>query len=173
MKNTLPSHCQSALSQSPPLIKCTSTLLKDQNTLPHSTDPYAAIDFGWQKDLPIRGRAQGGNDGNLIIEEQPIDWTYRPADLQGVHEAFGVFVTGDSMEPKFKNQDLAYIHPTLPIRRGRYVLVETLDHHSFIKQFVRWDAETLILKQFNPAKEILIPRGKVRKILMVIGSLDA
>ncbi|MBL4836055.1 MAG: helix-turn-helix transcriptional regulator [Kordiimonadaceae bacterium] len=172
MKNTLPAPCLPVLSQSS-IIKCTDITLEDHNTRPHVTNPYTSVDFGRQKDLPIRGRAQGGDDGNLIIEEQPIDWTYRPADLQGVHEAFAVFVTGDSMEPKYKDQDLAYIHPTQPARRRRYVLVETVDHHSFIKQFVRWDKETLVLQQFNPEKNILIPREMVRKILMVIGSLDA
>lgn len=134
--------------------------------------PNSAI-FGARKDLPVRGRAQGGDDGNLLIEEQPIDWTYRPADLQGVHGAFAVFVTGDSMEPKYKNQDLAYIHPTLPARRGRYVLVETSEHSGFIKQFERWDQDTLVVKQYNPAKEIRIKRKDVRKVMMVIGSLDA
>lgn len=129
--------------------------------------------FGGLKDLPIRGRAQGGEDGNLLIEEQPIDWTFRPADLQGVHGAFAVFVTGDSMEPKYKNQDLAYIHPTQPARRGRYVLVETSDHHGFIKKFERWEGDELIVTQFNPAREIRLSRKNVRKVMMVIGSLDA
>jgi len=84
-----------------------------------------------------------------------------------------VFVTGDSMAPKYKNQDLAYIHPSKKPRRNRFVLVETLDHHGFIKQFSRWDKDMLILKQFNPEKEIHIPRVNVRKVMMVIGSLDA
>lgn len=133
--------------------------------------PQANV-FGAHKDLPIIGRAQGGEEGSLVIEEQPIDWTFRPADLQGVHGAFGVFVTGDSMLPKYKNQDLAYIHPNLPVRRGRYVLVETNEHSGFIKQFDRWDGDTLVVKQFNPAKEIRITRSNVRRVMMVIGSLD-
>jgi len=129
--------------------------------------------FSNRKDLPIRGRAQGGDDGSLIIEEHPLDWTYRPADLQGVHGAFAVFVTGDSMEPKYKNQDIAYIHPTLTVRRGRYVLIETTQHAGFIKQFDRWAGDMLHIKQHNPEKTITIPREKVRRIMMVIGSLDA
>ncbi|MEX0298158.1 MAG: helix-turn-helix transcriptional regulator [Kordiimonas sp.] len=129
--------------------------------------------FGSSRDLPVRGRAQGGDEGSLVIEEQPIDWTYRPADLQGVHGAFAVFVTGDSMEPKYKNQDIAYIHPTQPVRRGRYVLVETNGHSGFIKKFERWEGNTLVVKQFNPARDIRIAREDVRRVMMVIGSLDA
>ncbi len=129
--------------------------------------------FGKMKDLPIRGRAQGGDDGNMIIEEQPIDWTFRPADLQGVHGAFAVFVTGNSMQPKYANQDIAYIHPHKQPRAGRHVLVETSSHAGFIKQFKRWDSNELVLQQYNPLKEIRIPRADVRRVMLVIGSIDA
>ncbi len=143
------------------------------NTRKHAVRSPGGNIFGSSRDLPIRGRAQGGDEGSLVIEEQPIDWTYRPADLQGVHGAFAVFVTGDSMEPKYKNQDIAYIHPTQPVRRGRYVLVETTGHSGFIKKFERWDGDMLIVKQFNPTREIRIERKDVRRVMMVIGSLDA
>ncbi|NVJ70570.1 MAG: S24 family peptidase [Alphaproteobacteria bacterium] len=129
--------------------------------------------FGAPRDLPVLGRAQGGSDGNIVIDNTAIDWTFRPADLQGVKDAFAVFVTGDSMLPKYKPQDLAYVRPRKPPQRGRYVLVETADHSGFIKQFVKWDGATLVLKQFNPAQEVRIPREHVRKVLLVIGSLDA
>lgn len=129
--------------------------------------------FGTKRDLPVLGRAQGGKDGNIIMEDSAIDWTFRPADLQGVKDAFAVYVTGDSMVPKYKNQDLAYVHPTKPPRKGRFVLVETADHTGFIKQFVKWDGQELVLKQYNPAREIRLPREQVSRLLLVIGSLDS
>jgi len=129
--------------------------------------------FGTLKDLPIHGRAQGGEEGNIGLEDHPIDWTYRPADLQGVHGAFAVFVTGNSMVPKYKNQDLAYIHPHQQPRRGRYALIETINHGGFIKQFDRWEKGTLVVQQFNPAKELRFDREEIRNVMLVIGSLDA
>ncbi len=129
--------------------------------------------FGKTKDLPIRGRAQGGDEGSMVIEEQPIDWTFRPADLQGVHGAFAVFVTGNSMQPKYCNHDIAYIHPHKAPRAGRHVLIETSNHAGFIKQFKRWDGDDLVLQQYNPDKEIRIERQNVRKVMLVIGSIDA
>ncbi|SDD52941.1 S24 family peptidase [Kordiimonas lacus] len=129
--------------------------------------------FGPMRDLPVLGRAQGGKDGSIVMEDSAIDWTFRPADLQGVKNAFAVFVTGDSMVPKYKNQDLAYVHPTKPPRRGRFVLVETAEHTGFIKQFVKWDGQDLVLKQYNPAHEIRLPREQVLRVLLVIGSLDS
>lgn len=122
--------------------------------------------------LPIRGRAEGGKDGNFVIEEQPIDWTYRPADLQGVNEAFAVFVSGNSMMPKYKNGDLIYVHPAKPVSKQRYALIETTEHKGFIKQFIGWQDDHLIVQQFNPEQEIKIPKESVLRLMLVIGSLD-
>ena len=128
--------------------------------------------FSPEKSLPVRGRAQGGNDGNVIVEENPIDWTFRPADLQGVNDAFAVYVSGASMIPKYKNGDLVYVHPTRTITKGRYVLVETKEHKGFIKQFVAWRDDCLVLNQFNPDKEIILPKSEVLRVMLAIGSLD-
>jgi len=122
--------------------------------------------------LPVRGRAEGGKDGNFVIEEQPIDWTFRPADLQGVNDAFAVFVSGDSMVPKYKNGDLVYVHPAKPITKQRYVLIETTEHKGFIKQFIGWQDDQLVIRQYNPEKEIMIPKEKILRLMLVIGSLD-
>ncbi len=142
----------------------------DHQTSALSAGPKA---FSSRKSLPIRGRAQGGEDGNLMIEENPVDWTFRPADLQGIHGAFAVFVTGNSMIPKYKNQDIAYIHPNKPPRRGRYILIETKSNSGFIKQFIRWNKDTLIVQQFNPSKELHFKRSDIQNVMLVIGSLDA
>lgn len=129
--------------------------------------------FGSHKDLPILDRAQGGEEGNLSIEEHPIDWTFRPADLQGVQGAFAVFVTGDSMEPKYRSQDIAYIHPKQRPMPGRYVLIETTTRGSFIKRFEGWQKDRLIVWQFNPEKNLYFDRQEIRSLMTVIGSLDA
>lgn len=140
-----------------------------RNSSPASGDSVA---FSKERCLPVRGRAQGGNDGNFVIEEHPIDWTFRPADLQGVNDAFSVFVSGDSMAPKYKNGDLVYVHPTKPVRKGRFALVETTEHRGFIKQYLGWHEESLLVRQFNPNKDIPIPRDQILRVMLVIGSLD-
>lgn len=136
---------------------------------PPKLEPTA---FSRERSLPVRGRAQGGSDGNFVIEEHPIDWTFRPADLQGVNDAFSVFVSGDSMAPKYKNGDLVYVHPNTSVLKSRFVLVETVEHKGFIKQFLGWQEDHLLVRQFNPAKNIRIPKQDVLRVMLVIGSLD-
>lgn len=159
MKHFTPAHCNT-LSFSPFHIP---------DYVPQKTTKC----FSQQKDLPVLGRAQGGDKGSMVVEESPIDWTFRPADLQGVQSAFAVYVTGNSMLPKYKEGDLAYIHPSLSPRKGRYVLVETKEHKGLIKQFIRWDNNALLVKQYNPDKEFHIPREDIRQVMLVIGSLDS
>ncbi len=125
------------------------------------------------KNLPVIGRAQGGADGDLILDNNPIDWTFRPPQLSGIQDAFAVYITGDSMAPKYKDGDLAYVHPNRPVTKGRYALIETKDHRGLIKQFMRWQDDTLVIWQHNPAFEIVIPKKKVLNVMLVIGSIDS
>ncbi len=126
-----------------------------------------------RKDLPILGKAQGGNDGNIVMEEGAIDWTSRPTALDGIDDAFAVYVTGDSMVPKYQAGDLVYIHPHKAPRKGRFVLIEMAGHKGLIKQFEKWDGDTLVAQQFNPAKELRFNRSEVLKVMLIIGSMDA
>ncbi|GHF25017.1 hypothetical protein GCM10017044_19740 [Kordiimonas sediminis] len=131
-----------------------------------------SLGFSKDKSLPILGRAAGGI-GNAIVEETPIDWTYRPPSLATARDAFAVYVTGSSMEPKYRPGDLVYIDPRKKLIPGRYVLVETSDHAGLIKEYVGWHNNMLILKQLNPASELSFPRQNVRNIMLIIGSMDS
>ena len=38
-----------------------------------------------------------------------------------------------------------------------------------IKQFVRWEADALVLRQLNPPKELRVPREEVLECHLVVG----
>lgn len=127
----------------------------------------------YMRDLPVLGRAQGGDEGNLVMEESAIDWTFRPASLEGVNDAFAVVVTGDSMSPKYAPGDLVYVNPAKQLRKGCFVLVELAGHRGLVKQFDRWDGDMLFLQQYNPFTELTFERAEVLRVLPIIGSMDA
>ena len=128
----------------------------------------AAIRQTRVRDLPVLGFAQGGQDGNDILGNEPIDWLYRPPNLANVKDAFAVFVTGDSMLPKFKAGDLVYINPGKKAESGNFVLVELEGHKGFIKQFVRKAPDSLILRQFNPERELRINYKRLIHLMTVV-----
>ncbi|UTW56589.1 XRE family transcriptional regulator [Kordiimonas sp. SCSIO 12610] len=125
-----------------------------------------------RRDLPVLGCAQGGKDGNIIMNDTAIDWTFRPTSLEGVEDAFAVFVTGDSMAPRYLAGDLVYVHPNQIPRRGHFVLVELTGHKGFIKQFIKWQDDELVLWQFNPEKEIRITRNEILNVKVLTGGQE-
>lgn len=122
--------------------------------------------------LPVLGRAAAGASADLVINDTPVDWTFPPTNLFGLSEAFAVYIVGDSMNPKYSNGDLVYIHPSKPPRRGKPVLIETTGHKGFVKIYEKWDGDTIVLRQFNPDQEIRIDRKDILRILAVVGSLE-
>jgi transcriptional regulator with XRE-family HTH domain len=127
--------------------------------------------FGRGRDLPVRGRAQGGPDGAVLLDPDPIDWTWRPAELQGARDAFAMFVTGSSMGDILPEGATIFVHPNLPARPNDFVVVEKHGHVALIKRLVRRAGENLILRQYNPPKDVTVKREDVLAIYRVIGTI--
>ena len=124
-----------------------------------------------QRDLPVRGRAEGGPDGAIILDSEPIDWAHRPAELQGARDAFAMFVTGTSMGEVLPEGTTIFVHPNLPARPGDLVVVERADQQALIKRLVRRTADTVSLRQYQPAADFDLPRASVRALYRVIGAI--
>jgi phage repressor protein C with HTH and peptisase S24 domain len=132
------------------------------------------VDLG-TPDLPVLGRAQGGPQGVLMlpVEQQPVDWTYRPPQLRKVKDAFAVFAYDDSMHPMYKHGQVLWVHPHMPIKPGDGVLVVKTSDEALIKEFVRRSDAEIMLRQYRPREEeFSIPAGDVRMLYRVIGALD-
>lgn len=106
-------------------------------------------------DLPIYASVRGGAvDDSLLVSPEPIDYVKRPEPLARAKNGYGLYVVGDSMEPAFRQGDLALIHPNVPPTAGDEVVVCSVDvngdHYAVIKQLTRVTAEKWHLKQYNP-----------------------
>jgi phage repressor protein C with HTH and peptisase S24 domain len=132
------------------------------------------VDLG-TPDLPVLGRAQGGPQGVLMlpVEQQPVDWTYRPPQLRKVKDAFAIFAYDDSMHPMYKHGQVLWVHPHMPIKPGDGVLVVKTSDEALIKEFVRRSDVEITLRQYRPREEeFSIATGDVRMLYRVIGALD-
>ena len=120
--------------------------------------------------IPIRSGARGGNDQEMFLEDGPIGYTARPANLGGVRSAYAIYMVGDSMEPRYEPGWLLHINPFKPPTRGRDVVVYKEGQAVLIKQFVGWEGDTLVLRQLNPPETLRIPREQVRECHLVVGA---
>lgn len=125
--------------------------------------------------IPVYGQAVGGDDGRFVLNGNRVGDVLMPPVLYGVPDAYAVYVSGDSMEPRYEAGEVVYVHPYLPVRRDDYVVVQiALDEHEppagYIKRFVSMSGDTLRLRQFNPAKDMHFPRARVVSVHKIVGS---
>ena len=126
------------------------------------------------KSLPVFASAQGGDDGSVIIGNEPIDWITRPEPLLTVADAYAVYITGDSMAPAFDHGDTALVHPHLPVGRGDDVIFQTdnrpgEDRKALIKRLVTTSQQIWTVEQFNPRREFTLTRSSWPKAHFIVG----
>lgn len=119
--------------------------------------------------MPIRSAGRGGNDQQMFLEDGPIGYTPRPANLAGVRDAYAIYMVGDSMEPRYSQGWLLHVNPFKPPIRGRDVVVYKKDQAVLIKQFVGWNDEALVLRQLNPDETLRIARGDIVECHLIVG----
>ena len=122
------------------------------------------------RDLPVLGAVKGGSEGFYFNEGEPKEFLLRPANLAGATDAFALYVYGDSMEPRYFAGEILYVNPNRPLTRNCFVAVELGDGQGMIKQFVSRSDDYVLLRQFNPPKDIRLPAREVRRIYRITGS---
>lgn len=90
-----------------------------------------------------------------------------------VKEAYAVYVSGDSMSPRYEAGEAVFVNPKLPVRKGDYVVVQIAaaqgdPPHGFVKRFVSMDEKTLKLSQWNPKKSLCFARSKVVSVHRIV-----
>ena len=64
--------------------------------------------------------------------------------------AYALEISGESMEPVYRDGDLVIVSPSAPIRRGDRVVVRTNKGEVMAKQLTRRSARRVELKSLNP-----------------------
>ncbi|HAD87323.1 MAG TPA: DNA-binding protein, partial [Rhodospirillaceae bacterium] len=67
--------------------------------------------------------------------------------------AFALEITGDSMEPVFRDGDTIIVAPHASVRRGDRVVAKTVEGEVLAKVLVRRTARHIDLQSLNPAHE--------------------
>ncbi|BBK44039.1 hypothetical protein STVA_40590 [Allostella vacuolata] len=131
----------------------------------------ATVRFDRADRLPVYGSAQAGPDGQRL-DYDPIEWIDRPESLRDVGRAFAMYVMNDSMEPKYEQGDMLYVHPTRVPRRMSHVVIVKRDGTALVKRLIRAEVDAVVVRQYNPPSEYAIARDEVEAIYLVLGSMD-
>lgn len=128
--------------------------------------------------LRVLGMAEGGPDGWNLFNGETVQFITRPANLIGVTGAYGVYIRGTSMSPRYEPGEIAHIHPGKPVQPGCYVLVQRRNPEdealplAVIKRLVRRTATKVVLAQLDPAKEFDVPAKEIVSIHRIVGSSE-
>lgn len=124
--------------------------------------------------LPIRGRARGGDGGEIVLDGTVADHLPGPAALEDVEGAYGVEIVGDSMAPRYLPGEIVWAHPARSAHKGDFVILQVRQDngelHAFVKRFVRYSNGSVIVCQFNPEKELVFDREDVEAMHLIVGS---
>jgi phage repressor protein C with HTH and peptisase S24 domain len=127
---------------------------------------------GLGRDLPVLGAVKGGAEGFYFNEGEAKEFVLRPVGLQGVANGFALYVDGDSMEPRYFAGELLYVNPNRPITKGCFVAIELADGQGLIKQFLRRSDDFVVLRQFNPPKDLRLAARDVKRLYRITGSAE-
>ncbi len=103
--------------------------------------------------IPLLGLAQAGGDGFFDDAGFPVGGSWDEVGLPDVGDpnAYALEISGESMEPVFRDGDMVVVSPMAPIRRGDRVVAKTLAGEVMAKQLARRSAKRVELKSLNPA----------------------
>jgi phage repressor protein C with HTH and peptisase S24 domain len=127
---------------------------------------------GW-KEIPIYGQAVAGENGEFLMNGSILFTALAPPSVVAISEAYGVRVSGISMEPRYYDGEVVFVDPSRIARAGDFVVVQVkLDEHGelwgYVKRFVRWNTKELVLSQFNPEKQITFPGRQVHSCHVIV-----
>ena len=103
--------------------------------------------------VPLIGFAQAGGDGFFDDGGYPVGGGWDEVALPEIADpnAYALEISGESMEPVFRDGDVVIVSPAAPLRRGDRVVVRTLDGEVMAKQLARRSARRVELRSLNPA----------------------
>jgi phage repressor protein C with HTH and peptisase S24 domain len=104
------------------------------------------------KTIPLIGLAQAGAGGFFDDAGFPTGGSWDEIGFPGVQDenAYALEITGNSMEPVYRNGDIIIVSPNSQPRRGDRVVVRTRSGEVLAKVLERQTAKTVELSSFNP-----------------------
>lgn len=105
--------------------------------------------------LPLIGFAQAGNEGYFDDAGYPAGsgWDEILFPDSNDPHAYAIEISGDSMEPLYRDGDVVIVSPQANLRRGDRIILKTRDGEVLAKLLRRRTAQKVELHSLNPAHE--------------------
>ncbi|MCB4823262.1 S24 family peptidase [Roseicella aerolata] len=103
--------------------------------------------------IPLIGLAQAGGEGYFDDGGYPVGGGWDEISVPEIADpnAYALEISGESMEPVFRDGDVVIVSPGAPVRRGDRVVVRTLKGEVMAKELKRQSAKRIELRSLNTA----------------------
>lgn len=131
-----------------------TALVLGARALPHASPSRGAGGGGViGRRVPLIGLAQAGGEGFFDDGGYPVGGSWDEVGLPEIADpnAYALEISGESMEPVFRDGDLVIVSPAAPVRRGDRVVVRTRNGEVMAKELARRSARRIELRSLNPA----------------------
>ena len=121
--------------------------------------------------VPLIGFAQAGSGGYFDDSGFPVGkgWDEIPFPAVSDENAYALEISGNSMEPAYRDGTVIIVSPAASIRRGDRVVTKTRDGEVMVKELKRRTTKSIELRSINPAhKERTLPMRDVLWIARVV-----
>jgi phage repressor protein C with HTH and peptisase S24 domain len=110
---------------------------------------------GSTRSVPLIGFAQAGAGGYFDDAGFPVGRGWDEIAFPQVDDehAYALEISGDSMQPAYRDGDVIVVSPAAPIRRGDRVVVRTREGEVMAKELKRRTGKTVELKSLNVEHE--------------------
>ncbi|MSO84523.1 MAG: helix-turn-helix transcriptional regulator [Rhodospirillales bacterium] len=104
------------------------------------------------RNIPLIGFAHAGASGFFDDAGYPTGsgWDEIPFPALGDPQAYALEISGDSMEPVFRDGDAIIVAPHASVRRGDRVVIRTKVGEVMVKQLRRRTGKLIELQSLNP-----------------------
>ena len=107
--------------------------------------------------IPLIGMAQAGSEGFFDDGGYPAGAGWEEVELPTTADAnaYALSISGDSMEPVYRDGDAVIVSPASPVRVGDRVVARATDGAVMAKLLTRRTATRIELSSLNPAHPLL------------------
>lgn len=103
--------------------------------------------------IPVIGHAQAGRSGFFDDAGFPVGEGWDELDFPNLGDpnAYALEISGDSMEPVYRDGDIIVVSPSANVRRGDRVVARTRDGEVMVRRLARKTAKKVELQSLPPA----------------------
>ncbi len=103
--------------------------------------------------VPLIGFAEAGTGGYFDDAGFPVGkgWDEIPFPSVNDENAYALEISGNSMEPAYRDGTVIVVSPAASIRRGDRVVVKTRDGEVMVKELKRRTTKSIELRSINPS----------------------